>query len=219
MINFICKKFSYKASKSKNSSLNIINNEIFYKANNKFKPILGNIVGIIIGSSTTTFSKMQPSEYNPWKCLSIICRNRTYDFEFEKYNDVSLFLFAIRLLKNHEGYRLHNISRSKLKLLKEMCEEFWMPEDDDWLECFTSYKDWYNYFILKNDDYILATFSNKQRKVCPDHLIGEECSICLEKFLDVGHYIELPCKHFFHKECLKNWVAKKKQCPLCRRNL
>ena len=219
MINFICKKFSYKASKPKNSSIIIKDDEIFYKSKNKFKPINDNINGFIIGSLTTTFAKLSPLNYKPWKCISIICRNRTYDFEFEKYNDLSLFLFATRLLRNKDGSRLHNISQSKVKLLKEICEDFWMPEDDNWMKCFISYKDWYDYFILKNDDYILSTFSNKQRKICPDHLIGEECSICLEKFLDVGHYIELPCKHFFHKECLKNWVAEKKQCPLCRRNL
>ena len=35
----------------------------------------------------------------PWKCISIILKHRTYDFQFESFKDVSLFLFATRLIK------------------------------------------------------------------------------------------------------------------------
>lgn len=42
----------------------------------------------------------------------------------------------------------------------------------------------------------------------------ETCSICLE---EIEKGTELPCNHCFHKECIKNWLCKKKnECPLCK---
>lgn len=63
----------------------------------------------------------------------------------------------------------------------------------------------------------LETFP--QRVLCEgdDHL-GENnvCSICLLEFGE-GHEVrDLPCKHFFHKECVDDWLLAEITCPLCR---
>ncbi len=30
-------------------------------------------------------------------------------------------------------------------------------------------------------------------------------------------FILLPCGHFFHSNCLENWLGVRKECPICRR--
>mmetsp|Transcript_31958 Transcript_31958/g.74847 ORF Transcript_31958/g.74847 Transcript_31958/m.74847 type:complete len:269 (+) Transcript_31958:244-1050(+) len=42
------------------------------------------------------------------------------------------------------------------------------------------------------------------------------CSICLEAFVD-GIQLSRPrCQHIFHEACLKEWLHRATQCPLCR---
>lgn len=41
------------------------------------------------------------------------------------------------------------------------------------------------------------------------------CSICLENFQNGDYYIILPCIHFFHANCLKNWMNMNNRCPIC----
>lgn len=43
------------------------------------------------------------------------------------------------------------------------------------------------------------------------------CSICLETNLE-GEVIELPCKHYFHKDCVSKWLLDfSNTCPMCKR--
>ena len=43
----------------------------------------------------------------------------------------------------------------------------------------------------------------------------EKCAICLEVF-SIGDKISyLPCFHFFHSSCIKNWIRIKNKCPFC----
>ena len=40
----------------------------------------------------------------------------------------------------------------------------------------------------------------------------DTCSICLGQ----GDYGKvLPCSHFFHSECIDQWLKEKRSCPLC----
>ena len=43
----------------------------------------------------------------------------------------------------------------------------------------------------------------------------EKCAICLEIF-SIGNKISyLPCFHYFHSSCIKNWLKIKNKCPFC----
>ncbi|KAI3685127.1 hypothetical protein L6452_34361 [Arctium lappa] len=45
------------------------------------------------------------------------------------------------------------------------------------------------------------------------------CRICLEDF-EVGSKAgKLPCSHLFHVECINQWVAYHRSCPICRLEL
>jgi hypothetical protein len=45
----------------------------------------------------------------------------------------------------------------------------------------------------------------------------KECNVCIEAYRKGDYVIELPCKHLFHKECIKQWLCKEKiNCPVCR---
>ncbi|KAM0955186.1 hypothetical protein ACFX2I_023541 [Malus domestica] len=47
------------------------------------------------------------------------------------------------------------------------------------------------------------------------------CSICTEGLNceEVDKEITLPCKHKFHSACVRNWIAKRSSCSLCRINV
>ncbi|KAL0418558.1 UNVERIFIED_CONTAM: E3 ubiquitin-protein ligase [Sesamum radiatum] len=46
------------------------------------------------------------------------------------------------------------------------------------------------------------------------------CSICMEDFeINPGSSLtvnELPCEHYFHKDCIVEWLKRSNTCPLCR---
>ena len=45
---------------------------------------------------------------------------------------------------------------------------------------------------------------------------NKTCVICYEDFKDNEDAIFLPCFHFFHTECIKEWLKKRDICPLCK---
>jgi E3 ubiquitin-protein ligase DOA10 len=46
----------------------------------------------------------------------------------------------------------------------------------------------------------------------------DQCAICLSEFEESQSVSPLPCniKHYFHTECLEQWMKTKQECPLCR---
>lgn len=46
-----------------------------------------------------------------------------------------------------------------------------------------------------------------------------ECAICFNDFMINEELPELPCKHYFHEQCLLQWFQITKSCPLCRKNI
>jgi len=48
----------------------------------------------------------------------------------------------------------------------------------------------------------------------------EPCSICLENYRTSQCIKILPCTHYYHKHCIKEWLCKKeKSCPMCRQSI
>lgn len=46
------------------------------------------------------------------------------------------------------------------------------------------------------------------------------CAICLEDYGPTDSCTKLPrCMHFYHKECVKEWLKTAKTCPVCRENV
>lgn len=58
-----------------------------------------------------------------------------------------------------------------------------------------------------------------RRKVTKDDLGGEpktECSICIDDLNEGDLAAHLPCKHWFHEECVVAWLREHNTCPICR---
>ncbi len=45
------------------------------------------------------------------------------------------------------------------------------------------------------------------------------CSICFEDFENYDNVRILPCKHYYHINCINQWLSKNSNCPICRRNV
>ncbi|XP_015069578.1 probable E3 ubiquitin-protein ligase RHB1A [Solanum pennellii] len=48
---------------------------------------------------------------------------------------------------------------------------------------------------------------------------SKNCSICMEEFGIDTEASQLPCKHFFHNDCIIPWLNRSNTCPLCRYKL
>ncbi|KAF9117168.1 hypothetical protein BGX27_000017 [Mortierella sp. AM989] len=46
--------------------------------------------------------------------------------------------------------------------------------------------------------------------------ISTSCPICLCDYEDLEELRRLPCDHYFHKECVDEWLKLKRTCPLCK---
>ncbi|KAL4501667.1 hypothetical protein ABPG72_018718 [Tetrahymena utriculariae] len=44
------------------------------------------------------------------------------------------------------------------------------------------------------------------------------CSICLVEFLPQEQVQKTICSHIFHSQCIKDWINKNENCPLCRQS-
>jgi len=44
----------------------------------------------------------------------------------------------------------------------------------------------------------------------------KNCPICFEDFSKGNEVYLFACYHYFHKKCIRQWLIKKKECPVCR---
>jgi hypothetical protein len=61
------------------------------------------------------------------------------------------------------------------------------------------------------------------RKNVSEDMLGEEhkaeCSICMDE-VNIGEQVtELPCKHWFHHQCVSAWLLEHDTCPHCRKSI
>ena len=52
-----------------------------------------------------------------------------------------------------------------------------------------------------------------------DLFLQDECPICLENLMIGDNIYLIPCCHYFHKKCLKDWILIENDCPSCRMKL
>ncbi len=43
-----------------------------------------------------------------------------------------------------------------------------------------------------------------------------QCSICIEAFIEAENIKILPCLHQFHSNCVDDWLMRKTTCPVCK---
>lgn len=48
---------------------------------------------------------------------------------------------------------------------------------------------------------------------------NEECAVCKETFTLSDNAKRLPCRHFFHEDCIIPWLKMHNTCPVCRAEL
>lgn len=64
-----------------------------------------------------------------------------------------------------------------------------------------------------------ALNSLERRPVTSEMLNGEssvDCTICIEELKEGDTSVFLPCKHWFHEDCVVLWLKEHNTCPICR---
>ncbi|KAL4459320.1 hypothetical protein ABPG74_017933 [Tetrahymena malaccensis] len=49
--------------------------------------------------------------------------------------------------------------------------------------------------------------------------LNDSCAVCLCEFENTDICRETICNHYFHKDCLEQWLKKQENCPFCRTDL
>jgi hypothetical protein len=98
--------------------------------------------------------------------------------------------------------------------LPKRCKGHYFRYKRNILEVYKKYPEFINYQC----SICLSPFVNDPEnfKIKYNSCINRIKIICFEK---QQYIMKTPCQHFFHLECLKNWMILKKECPICRKHL
>lgn len=61
------------------------------------------------------------------------------------------------------------------------------------------------------DEMCPVVFYDDSKEMCE-----ESCIICHVEYEAKDKLRKLPCKHFFHQECIERWFQRADTCPMCR---
>jgi len=145
------------------------------------------------------------------------------------------------LLKRLNGYKqvLQREVGVSQRLLTEtaerMLKDTFYTDDEDNDGPNVSEKDWCQYLETKlhYEQTLLQRVESKQKEIvrhCKFINLSKEldtffsseakqadtCSICLSEYEQSQKIITLNCKHFFHQNCLEDWMVERTACPLCK---
>lgn len=151
--------------------------------------------------------------------------SQTYDFdnnlEFieDNYQD-----YNHRNFPTVENQRIYRNSQEYFDELAQFFVRRYTRNQNNWCE-FKKCK-WYNTNRHKYLKYIEKSNDENFLEIKNKNLL---CSICLCDFdfdFDVdnqctdsryaNNICQISCSHYFHEECISQWLDKKKNCPLCR---
>jgi E3 ubiquitin-protein ligase RNF115/126 len=66
-----------------------------------------------------------------------------------------------------------------------------------------------------------AAIDRLERKKVDDEMLGPEgkaeCTICIDELKKGEEVLVLPCKHWYHGECVTLWLREHNTCPMCRK--
>ncbi|KAK1550279.1 hypothetical protein Q3G72_016628 [Acer saccharum] len=63
------------------------------------------------------------------------------------------------------------------------------------------------------DGGVVAAGTDKEHAISGEDAV---CCICLARYANNDELRELPCSHFFHKDCVDKWLKINASCPLCK---
>ena len=188
-------KYNYKDSRSYSTKLLIITKNkitslVYRRKTSEYKKIV-RIRGIVFGSRTGTFKKVR--HCIPSLCISVVCMDRTYDFQLENQVKLLSFLGKVQRIVQHDiKFIMIDAIAKKIATISKRVDE--------------NYTEYFKKIL------ILIKF-----KILND---SHECPICYT--VDNTNLQLVNCKHIFCKQCITTWETKchecnkKFSCPLCR---
>lgn len=72
--------------------------------------------------------------------------------------------------------------------------------------------------IRKVEDDIPIYLENEIKEIMTKHNHKYDCVICLDN-IEGKDLKVVRCGHFFHKECIGEWLKRKNSCPNCRKKI